>query len=347
MTIGIIGAGISGLVAGRILAKAGHDVTVFEKSRGYGGRMATRYFGENREIKLDHGATSFTAKSDEFKAFIAELSDKGLVEPWTDSISFHDGKELLAVHPARENTTQYIAKDGMNTIGRYLSRWVDVKLESRVTGITMLGKNSQKKKHWMINLQNFNVFEMDAVLIATPGVQAYGLIQTSQDETAVRNIIRQIDEVHYKPSFSVMLGYKNGEKPDWKAFAANNDIISYVSNESSKRDTGEEVNLVVQTTAEFATKHAKDDKEAVASLVVQELRSLAGKWAGNPVWAQVHYWRYTRPGMVFDTPFMELEGHPAMLALVGDYFNGSDVEAAYLSGYRLGNHWVQKLQKGK
>ena len=38
----IIGAGIAGITCARTLVQAGHQVTVFEKSRGVGGRMSTR-----------------------------------------------------------------------------------------------------------------------------------------------------------------------------------------------------------------------------------------------------------------------------------------------------------------
>lgn len=40
--IAIVGAGIAGLACARVLADAGHRVTVYEKSRGVGGRMSTR-----------------------------------------------------------------------------------------------------------------------------------------------------------------------------------------------------------------------------------------------------------------------------------------------------------------
>lgn len=51
--VAIIGAGISGVYAARELAKIA-DVTVFEKSRGFGGRMATRTKNEyhNRNTKF-------------------------------------------------------------------------------------------------------------------------------------------------------------------------------------------------------------------------------------------------------------------------------------------------------
>jgi glycine/D-amino acid oxidase-like deaminating enzyme len=53
MTIAIIGAGLAGIAAGRTLAAAGHSVVLFEKSRGLGGRVATRRTGAGA---FDHGA---------------------------------------------------------------------------------------------------------------------------------------------------------------------------------------------------------------------------------------------------------------------------------------------------
>lgn len=40
--VAVIGAGISGLICARVLVEHGMEVTVFEKSRGIGGRMSTR-----------------------------------------------------------------------------------------------------------------------------------------------------------------------------------------------------------------------------------------------------------------------------------------------------------------
>ncbi|MFW5789075.1 MAG: FAD-dependent oxidoreductase [Spirochaetota bacterium] len=41
----VVGAGIAGLTAARRLVDASLDVTVLDKGRGVGGRMATRRFG--------------------------------------------------------------------------------------------------------------------------------------------------------------------------------------------------------------------------------------------------------------------------------------------------------------
>ena len=40
--VAVIGAGMAGATCARLLADAGLDVTLFDKSRGVGGRMSTR-----------------------------------------------------------------------------------------------------------------------------------------------------------------------------------------------------------------------------------------------------------------------------------------------------------------
>lgn len=76
--IAIIGAGIAGLTAAKILKDCA-QVTVFEKSRGVSGRMSTRYADP---YYFDHGAQYFTAKSTDFKEFLKPMIDNGIVKNW-------------------------------------------------------------------------------------------------------------------------------------------------------------------------------------------------------------------------------------------------------------------------
>ena len=52
LDVAIIGAGVAGLTCAQQLHQAGYKVVVLEKSRGVGGRMATRRI---EETYVDHG----------------------------------------------------------------------------------------------------------------------------------------------------------------------------------------------------------------------------------------------------------------------------------------------------
>ena len=74
MRIAIIGAGVSGLCAAKELREAGHSVTVFEKSRGVGGRLSSRYAGP---YEYDHGAQYFTVTENRFRSLVLKAESKG------------------------------------------------------------------------------------------------------------------------------------------------------------------------------------------------------------------------------------------------------------------------------
>lgn len=345
MLIGIIGAGIAGLTAGRILSKAGHEVIVFEKSNGFGGRMATRYFGDEHQIKMDHGVTSFTAKDPEFISFVDEMKEKGLLKDWGNSISYYNGESFYKEHPARERQPYYIAPKGMNKIGKYLSRWVDFYQGEKVGGVTYIGRNPQKKRSWMINLATINVFEVDAVIVATPATQAQGIIQTAQDETQIRRAIREIDSIRYNHSWSLMTGYEGEYKPEWRGVSFSNSNLEWICNESSKRDNGGESTLVMQSTNNFANQHQHSDSEVVVREMMKSASKVTGEWVYSPKWHDLHYWRSVRAQNPLDQPYMDIENDGAPFALVGDYFQGSSVESSYLSGKRLAEEWVRRYKK--
>ena len=66
--VAVIGAGITGLTVATDLAAAGHEVSLFDKSRGPGGRCATR---RSTVGAFDHGAPGFSATTAAFRAQVA------------------------------------------------------------------------------------------------------------------------------------------------------------------------------------------------------------------------------------------------------------------------------------
>ena len=78
MKIAIIGAGIAGLTTAKMLRDIA-EVTVYEKSRGAGGRICTRY---TDSFDFDHGAQFFIAKTSQFKEFLNPLIQSSVVKSW-------------------------------------------------------------------------------------------------------------------------------------------------------------------------------------------------------------------------------------------------------------------------
>src|SRR5512147_827927 len=77
--VAVIGAGIAGLACAQELARADARVTVFERSRSLGGRLATRRSGS---FAFDHGAQFVTARSRPFARFADVATRAGVLAPW-------------------------------------------------------------------------------------------------------------------------------------------------------------------------------------------------------------------------------------------------------------------------
>lgn len=338
MVIGIIGASFSGLIAGTRLAKAGHDVTIIERNRTLGGRLAS---AELDGITLDYGLSHFTAETNTFRDFIEELGEKEEIVEWAEEFKLFDGEELLEEDPNAAPLTKYALTNGMGAIADYLSRWVDIKSQETAGGLTYIGPDRGKKRSWMINLTDVNVFECDAVIIAAPAPEAYGVLQTAQDETAARKIIRVIDEVFYDDTISLAATYDR-EAPDWKGIKCEEQAIKWIGNETSKRGVTNKTGLVFHSTDRFFNQHEKTNDEEVTKIILEQASDLLGPWVFQPTATKLHRWNFFQVRNPIDEYFMELEMIDAPLALIGDYFGGKSLENAYLSGYNLAEYWINK-----
>lgn len=341
MVIGIIGASISGLIAGKRLAQAGHDVTIIEKDRTLGGRVSTI---ELDDIQLDIGITHFEADTHTFKSFIEDWQSEGVVKKWADNFALYDGQEVFDSNPNVDPKPKYIGTKGNQIIADKLSRWVDIKSEEKAGGLTYIGPDRSAKRSWMINMTDISVFECDAVILATPAVEAYGLLQTTQNKTASRKITRHVDEVHYDGRFSLAVTYEEDEAPDWKGIHCEHSSVKWISNEVSKQGA-EKAALVIQSTNNFFRKHAQKSDEEVKELLLKETADIAGNWVRQPKSSYLHRWKYFEARDPINEYFMELEMADGPLALIGDYLGGTTMENAFVSGYNLAEYWINKYSE--
>ena len=126
-TVAVVGAGISGLTCARTLADHGLPVTVFEKSRGVGGHMATRR--SDNGAAFDHGAQYFTVRDKRFQNCVDSWQHAGLVQRWNGRIvSRHDQN----TEQDKSSTARFVACPGMNAICRHLAENLDIRTNTRV-----------------------------------------------------------------------------------------------------------------------------------------------------------------------------------------------------------------------
>ena len=114
--VAILGSGVAGSTAARLLAESGASVTVFEAGYGVGGRTSTRTTRDGDSLAFDHGAQYIgPPKTEEFARALEGWRAGGFVREWRGRFAevvgaISPGPETTAT-TATSTTTRIIAED--------------------------------------------------------------------------------------------------------------------------------------------------------------------------------------------------------------------------------------------
>jgi len=316
-TIAVIGAGLAGLVVARRLAPS-HDVVVFEKSRGVGGRMATRRAGA---FEFDHGAQFFTARTQAFRTFLEPLIESGVVLDWPARFAELRREQVAGSRQWDDDHPHYVGTPGMNAIGKALASGLDVRLDTAVTSLVRQGTRWQLATGGQRPLGEF-----DWVIVTAPAAQAADLLApTSLAPVAAR--------VRMHACYALLLGFDAAIDLPWQAALVRDADISWISVNNSKPRRPSSSSLVVHSTNAWADAHADDDIEAVRHHLLGECRDVTGIDTATAAFVDVHRWRYANVDRQ-EGDLYALDPDQ-QLAACGDWFVRGRVEGAFSSADAL------------
>lgn len=319
-TIAVIGAGLAGLTIARELSSE-HAVTVFEKSRGVGGRMATRYA---EGFEFDHGAQFFTAKSPAFQDFLQPLLEQDVVSNWPASFAELDRGRIVASRQWHDEHPHYVGTPRMNSIGKWLAQGVDVRLQNTVSQLV------RNNSAWTLiggGGEHLGLYEW--VVFALPARQAATLLPGESSVTAFAEAARM------RSCFALMLGFDTPLDLPWQAAIVREADISWVSVNSSKPGRSDNFCLVAHSTNAWADAHIDEDEQSVTQHLMAECRDVVGGAVESATYRGLQRWRFANidaqsgPGHGVDTTLQ--------LAACGDWFVHGRVEAAFSSAHTLVN----------
>lgn len=315
--IAVIGAGIAGLTLARQLKEMA-DVEVFEKSRGPGGRVATRY---EDPWRFDHGAQFFIARSDAFKAFIEPLKAKGTIKPWLARFTEVNGGNP-SIRQWDNDWPHFVGTPGMNTIGRALSEELNLKLNTKVESI-----NRDASGWRLTSTSNDDLGLFDWVVATAPVEQSLALLPGSFTHR------KALGNIKMKGCYALLVGLQDDIDRNFDAALVRDADISWVAFNATKPERNLAVTLVVHASNAWADAHMDSSLSDVQAHMLSQLRSITGWALSEPAFVKVHRWRYANidsqsgPQSYID---------PAQkLAACGDWCIRGRIESAFLSAHSL------------
>ena len=316
--IAVVGAGLAGLVAARRLNNSA-EVTVFEKSRGVGGRMATRYA---EGFEFDHGTQFFTARTSEFQSFLAPLINAGIVVDWPATFAELRGSTVYATRQWGSTYPHFVGTPGMNAVGKFLARGLEIRLETTVSQVERAADRWQ-----LLGIAGEDLGGFDWLVLAAPAPQ------TAVLGGCVPGLVAACDKASMRACFAVLLGFDKALDLGWQAALVRDADISWISVNSSKPGRTGSTTLVVHSTNAWADGHLEEDTEHLQHHLVAELGSVLGRDASTARYSKLHRWRYAN---------LDRTGGPEYfldrdlgLAACGDWFIRGRVEAAFKSAFGL------------
>lgn len=299
MKIAIIGAGFSGCNLYNNLKEKYEDITIFEKSRGVGGRLSTKYIEDKF---IDHGTSSLIPITDDLKMFCLDLAKNSVLKAKYD---------------------EFIPKTGINEICKFL---IDEKDLIKNTKITKAVNSGNK---WLLEDENHNIYEdFDLLFITIPAPQ---ILQMKIE--LPNNFKEKLSHIKYDSIFSFILHSNENLKLNENRLYENPNIKDIINN-SKKYLYKDFSSYIIHSSKEFANCVNEKTKEEICDIFLDNFDDETKKLMDEFTIIS-HFWKYAFAKTSLDMPYFLNEERN--LGICGDYFSHNNLEASLLSSELLGN----------
>jgi renalase len=312
VSIAVIGAGLAGLVAARGLVADGHDVVVFEKSRGVGGRIASRRVAGT---VVDHG--------------IPALWSDGPLRALAEDLDLPPEPIDLPVvgsHADLPSSPPFAYPEGLTALAKRLAAELEVRKSVRIATFRRVGSE------WELGDEQGNghgVFS--GVVLAAPVPQTVELLRAAAPDDPR---IGLLGDVAYDPALVVIAGVSRDAEPSFFGLRRPDARpVVWVGVESAKgRPPADGATPVVVHLDAVTSRDLFEASDGeIASLATAELSELLGGGAAGPRWTQVKRWRYAVPARRLG--FSEVNPTGADIVICGDGVAGEPgLDAVVRSG---------------
>lgn len=329
-SVGVVGAGLSGLMAARVLQDHGLEVTLFDKGRRPGGRANTR---EHDGHSFDHGAQYFTVRDPVIRRYLDAWVEDGVAAEWRASLVrvAEDG----SVGEAKPGP-RYVGRPGMIDVAAHLASELSVESGRRIAAVEAGEDAGEDGRRWRLVDENGAVAgRFHRVIVAVPAPQAVPLLK------ATPGLAQAAGSVDMAPCWAGMFVFPGPVNPGFDGAFVAGDGLSWIARDASKPGRSSEESWVVHASPAWTRARLELDREEAADELLEAFRTLleesgapsGGDALPDPLFRRAHRWGYALADGPVDGGC--LWDGDAGIGACGDWCQGGRVEGALLSGIAL------------
>lgn len=301
--IAIIGAGLSAAVLSHELLKAGHTVTVYEKSRGTGGRMASCRLGKH---SANLGTPYINAKSDEFKHWLSRqegILTKDLTV--SDFSSITSGQQQVFVHP-----------DRLSMLTRGLFKGATLITQSRVGYIW-----PETQRVILRDTQGSLLSNHDAAVVTAPPKQAEPLLE------AVPRFARIAEATEASVCWVQVIEVDKTEV-NTDLFTGEHPVLSRMVKQGCFQDS--EI-WFIEANSQWSKDHQDTPSEEVREALLMSFQQVLNTSVSVRE-SRTHRWLYSR---IINPEHSVLWSEDNSIGACGDWLGNGELEGAWKSAVSL------------
>ena len=280
-SVAIIGAGLTGSLVAHQLSQENYKVTVFEKSRGSGGRASTRQMPWGQ---FDLGMPVIPATDMHFLAFMAQLAVEGKASRWPET-----EQEIIRNTATNNsnNSVSFVFDGKMNMICRHWLQSSHFQPNSLVTNI-----RHKKGLGWQVCIaQDWHETFFDVLICTAPWPQTKRLLEYA-------NLPLALTEQNWLSCWSIGVKLSADTKPHTKVInLADNDVQSLIfDSEKPNRPVlpSRQQIWVAQLNHQLSASLGKDGKTEAIALAWESLKQFFGLDQQAILFTEAHFWRFAR-----------------------------------------------------
>ncbi len=306
----IIGAGLSGLSCALNLSKM-DKVLILDKSRGVGGRMATR---RTLETKFDHGAQFYRLKSE-----IANLHQEWLAQ------------DLSNLWFSSELGQHWNSKSGMTSFAKFLASSLEIQLENEVSKI------SKENDFWKLTTLNNKIFECKKLIFSSPVPQTLAILERSQLLSSIEpEKYNALKELNYSKALILLLTLQEDLNFNQNGYEEFNNS-EFFSIADQKRKGVSSIPAYTLTMSEDFSQKFFDLSDQISHEAI--LEKFIEKFPdAKIVGSELKKWRYCQIKSAYKELFCEVL---PQVYMIGDAFGGASLLGAIRSAKALNDYFVE------